>query len=228
MNQVLKIMSWLAFLTLPILGLEPLISTKGSLVYDNLFQKEGKLNPKVWRAVQDTNWGVESGVVIGRPTTEKQREAITAKQKADGNPKAGRSHLGEYARLNWHGTPNHTIIEMKFKMPGGIDRNNAYHRVIELGVHNARIQFEVDKTTLFANHNKEVLDQKEWVMPDGEWCVALFEIKEKDFCIQIENGPTFKGQSESFLTKPRRGKINLFGKKEGEVHIASLKIWEAL
>lgn len=208
-------------------ALEPLITKKGQEVYHRDFEDNLPLNKKKWLSIQNSNWSVESGVAVGKPTTPAQRSIITQKQKDAGNPKAGRSHLGEYARLNFQKTPNHTIIEMKFKMPGGIDRTNAYHRVIELGIHNARIQFEVDKTTMFANHNEEVLDQKDWILPENEWSVIMFEIKDKNFCIQIENGPTLRGYSESFLTKPRRGKMNLFGKKEGEVHIDYLKVWEA-
>ena len=215
-------------LTLNAAALEPQISKKkGVPVYSRDFEDGKPLSEDKWKGVQQARWTVEKGNAVGRPSSEDARKKIIAEQKAAGNKKAGRSHMGEYPRLNFWGTPNHTILEMKIKFKGGKDINNNYCRLIEFGTHNARIQYKLDETVLFANKNSETLAKDKWILPDDTYCVMMMEIKGKEFCIQIENGPTLKGSSDSFLTKPRRGKLNIVGKKEGEIYIDYIKVWEA-
>ncbi|MCH2204378.1 MAG: hypothetical protein MK132_00685 [Lentisphaerales bacterium] len=116
---------------------------------------------------------------------------------------------------------------MKIKFTGGLDLNNYYCRMIKLGTHNARINFKFDKTIMYANINTETLDEDPWILGKDTYCTFLMEIKEKEFCLQVINGPTLRGTSDSFLTKPRRHKINLVGNKESSVYIDHIKIWEA-
>ena len=217
----------LASLALSSQALEPLIAEKGKLVYERDFEDDKPLDPKKWKPVQKTTWQIENGKVVGRPTSDDVRKKIAEEQKAQGNKKAGRSHNGQYPRLNFYKTPDHTIIEMKVKFTGGQDLNNSYCRMIELGTHNARINFKLDKTIMYANINTETLDEDPWILAKDTFCTFLMEIKGKEFCLQVENGPTLKGSSDSFLTKPRRGKINLVGNKGSTVYIDYIKIWEA-
>ena len=218
----------ITLLTLNTWALEPKITKKkGEAVYSRDFNDNKPLNPDKWKGVQQARWTVENGNAVGRSSSDEARKKITAEQKAAGNKKAGRSHIGEYPRLNFWKTPNHTILEMRIKFKGGKDINNNYCRLIELGTHNARIQYKLDETILFANKNSEVLGKNKWILPDDTYCVMMMEIKGKEFCVQIENGPTLKGSSDSFLTKPRHGKLNIVGKKEGEIYIDYIKVWNA-
>ena len=217
----------ISFFCLHSQAIEPLITKKGKISFDRDFNDNKPLNPKIWKGVQEARWSVVDGVVFGQPSSEESRKKITAAQKAACSKKSGRSHICKYARLKFWKTPNETIIEMKIKFKGGNVSDNAYYRVIELGTHNARIQFRPDKTIMYANKNSETLDEKPWILAEDTYCTLLFEIKGKDFCIQIENGPTLRGSSDTFLTKARHGKLNLFGAKEGNVYIDHLKIWEA-
>ena len=212
-------------------ALEPLHLEKGELVYSRDFEDGAPLDKERWKEIQHSRWKVEEGKAVGRPSSEEARKQIIAEQIAAGKgERAGRSHIGDLARLNIRKIPQDGVImEMKFKMVGGIDRNSRYHRIIEFGIHGARVQFEVERTVLRADHDKLVLKEDPWILPDDEWCTVLAEYREDELVIQIKDGPTLRGKHESWARK-RGGPIvvNLYGKKEGEVHIEHLKFWEGL
>ncbi len=208
------------------IALDPLLLKKGELVYARDFDDGKPLDKNRWQEVQHSRWSVKNGKAVGQPSSNESRKKIIQEQIAAGKgERAGRSHMGDLARLHIKKIPDPAIMEIKFKMVGGNDRDSRYHRVIEFRVHGARIQFAVNKTLMLADHDKLVLKEDPWVLPDDTWCHMLAEIRGDELIFQIEGGPTLRGKHPSYLRdKPML--INLFGKQEGEVHIDYIKFWK--
>lgn len=209
--------------------LKPLLLKKGKVAYSRDFKDGKPLDKERWKEIQHSRWAVEDSKAVGRPSSEESRKKILAAQIAAGKgERAGRSHMGELARLNLNNIPKSVIMDIRFKMVGGVDRNSRYHRVMEFRIHGARVQFEVERTVLRADHDKTVVAEDPWVLPDDEWCHLLAEYREDELVIQIEGGPTLRSKQESWKRPGKPNKLNLYGKKEGEVHIDEITFWEGL
>lgn len=203
--------------------LEPLISMKGELLFEDLFENS---EPKPeWRALHGTRWSVEDGSYLGIPSTKEFQASRD-------------NHTGATPSMTLRAGARECILEMSFMISGGLnaahigfnegstaDTTGHIFRLI-LGT-DAGTALRKDRNSQQKGDKDQILQQSEWNIERDRWYRVMLETQGMEVVAQIEGGPTFLMRNAR-LDVPKAS-LNLKARgKEGSIRYDNVRLWKAL
>lgn len=193
--------------------LQPLLAVPDKVVMQDDFSTTGPFNKQHWGARQGTQWKVENGVLLGRPSTPE----FQAKKK---------DHFGYEPRISAPVTPAQFVAQMSVRFVDGSP--TAITPFIEFGHHVCRLLLKEDGAELLADgESVKLAMSKELRFQPGKWYHLLAEMKGEEFVIQFQDGPVIYARHASFAKEPASGGngVGLAGTKGGTVEIDNVTLW---
>ena len=204
-------------------ALEPLISRKGALLFEDRFDG-GQAKPE-WKALHGTRWEVEDGAYKGIPSTKEFQSSRD-------------NHTGATPSMTLGVPARECILEMSIKLSGKL---NAAHIGFNEGTtaqttgHIFRLIVGVESgTALQRDRNSQkqgdkdqVLDESDWKPKREEWFTVMLETQGDEVVAQIKGGPTLTMKNARLDVPKAWGNLKARG-KEGSLNYDNVRIWEAL
>lgn len=198
--------------------LTPVLAEPGDVFLDDDFESDyviGKGHP-VFKPGQGTTWESKGGLLVGTQSSPEYQ----AKKKAQGN-----GHLGTAPRLQFSGSPKDVIIKYSFKISGG--NFTKLLPIIEAGHHLRRIYFGPEGTEILVDHEKTTIAESDFVLELDKWYHVMVEIKDNEFLVRFQDGPTIYGEDEGVGAEFANYNIGITATNLGTIHIDNMTIREA-
>lgn len=225
MNKVLAVSSCCFLTTIfqSLFGLEPLISTKGVLLFEDRFENAGVKS--AWNALHGTRWSVKDGSFVGIPSTK----AFQASRD---------NHTGATPSMRLYAKARDCILEMSVMISGGLnaahigfdegstaDTSGHIFRLIlgtDLGV-----VLQKDRNSQKEGDKDQILQQTDWNIERDRWYTVMLETRGSEVVAQIEGGPSFLMRNAR-LDVPKVS-VNLKARgKVGAIRYDNVRFWQAL
>ena len=165
---------------------------------------------------QGTTWQAKDGVLVG---TESSPE-YQAKKKEQGN-----GHLGTAPRLQFPNSPKDVILKYSFKVVGG--KGTKLLPMIEAGHHLRRIYFGSEGSRILVDHEKTTVAENDFVLQMDQWYHVMLEIKDDEFLIRFQDGPTLYGEHPGVGAEFANYNIGITATNKGTIYIDNMTIWHA-
>ncbi len=175
-----------------------------------------KKGHRFFKLGQGTTWKAKGGMLVG---TESSPE-YQAKKKAQGN-----GHPGTAPRLQFPNSPKDVILKYSFKIVGG--KKTKLLPIIEAGHHLRRVYFGPDNTKILIEHEKTMIAEDDFVLQLDKWYHVMVEIKDNDFLIGFQDGPTLHGNHKAVGEEFANYDIGITGTNKGTIYIDNMTIWHA-
>ncbi len=191
---------------------KPLIAVPGEAVVHDDFSKAHPLDKEVWQRRQGTRWEIENGVLRGQQSSPE----FQASRK---------DHFGYEPRLSIPVTPAEFVASFSIRFIDG--KETSIVPFIEFGHHICRVRFSKEGASLLAEKESLKLDEaSDFVWESGKQYRMTAEMKDAQFVLQIEDGPTLFAEHPSFAQPPSSGGagFGVAGPKGGFVEIDDLVI----
>ncbi len=215
---------WLATTTLTnASGLEPLISSKGELLFEDRFESESARLQ--WKALHGTRWRVEDGAFIGIPATKAYQDSRE-------------HHTGSTPSMTLHVPARECILQMSVRISGGLhaahigfnegttaDTSGHIFRLI-LGVESGT-ELRKDRDSQVQGDTDTVLDRSDWVIKRDRWYQVMLETRGSEVAAQIEGGPILLMRNARLDVPKAWANLKTRG-QEGSIQYDNVRIWEAL
>lgn len=205
------------------LCLEPLISTKGELLFEDRF--EGDEAKPEWRSLHGTRWSIDKGSYQGIPSTK----AFQASRD---------NHTGSTPSMTLHVPARECILEMSVMISGDLnaahigfnegttaDTTGHIFRLI-LGV-DTGVALQKDRNSQLKEDKDQILAQAGWNIKRDQWYTVMLETRGSEAVAQIEGGPTLIVRNPRLDVPKAWGNFKARG-KEGSIHYDNVRLWEAL
>ncbi len=205
------------------LALEPLISRKGALLFEDRFEVQ-EPRPE-WKALHGTRWQVEGGVYKGVPSTKEFQASRD-------------NHTGATPSMTLVVPARECILEMSIKISGKL---NAAHigfnegttaettghifRMIVGTVSGTALQ--KDRNSQLKGDKDQILDLSDWKPKRDEWFTVMLETQGDEVVAQIKDGPTLVMKNARLDVPKAWGNLKARG-KEGSLGYDNVRLWEAL
>ncbi|MGB7328964.1 MAG: hypothetical protein WBD31_29055 [Rubripirellula sp.] len=198
--------------------LQPILAKPGKAVLDMDFETDFVVDKthKVFVCGQGTTWKAKQGVLVG---TESSPE-YQAKKKAQGN-----GHLGTAPRLQIRDSPRDVILKYSFKIVGG--KGTKLLPMIEAGHHLRRIYFGSDGSQILVDHEKKTIAESDFVLQQDQWYHVMIEIKEDEFLVRFQDGPTIYANDPGVGAEFANYAIGITATDKGTIYIDNLAMWNA-
>ncbi|WP_146516301.1 hypothetical protein [Rubripirellula amarantea] len=198
--------------------LTPIMVQPGDIHLSMNFDKDFvvKRGHKFFAAGQGTNWEAKDGVLVGTQSTPEYQ----AKKKA-----SGKGHLGTAPRLQFPNTPKDVIVKYSFKIVGG--NKTKLLPMIEAGHHLRRIYFGAKGSTLLVDHEKTSIAESDFVLQPNQWYHVMLEIKDNDFLVRFQDGPTIYGNHPGVGADFADYNLGITATNKGTMYIDNMTIWHA-
>jgi hypothetical protein len=182
------------------------------------FEEAFALKPKhkFLKAGQGTTWQTIEGVLVGTQSSP----AYQAKKKAAGN-----GHLGTAPRLQLPGTPKDVIVKLSLKIVGG--KGTKLLPMIEAGHHLRRVYFGSQGSQILVDHEKTVVAENDFVLKTGRWYHIMLEIKDDEFLVRLQDGPTLYGKGSGIGAGFDNYDLGIAANDKGTISIDNLTVWQA-
>lgn len=165
---------------------------------------------------QGTTWQAKEGMLVG---TESSPE-YQAKKKAQGN-----GHLGTAPRLQFPNSPKDVILKYSFKIVGG--KGTKLLPIIEAGHHLRRIYFGSEGSSILVDHEKTTIAESDFVLKTDKWYHVMLEIKDNEFLVRFQDGPTIYGNHPGVGAEFANYNIGITATDQGAIFIDNMTIWHA-
>ncbi len=198
--------------------LTPVLAEPGEVFLADDFEKEyvvEKGHP-IFKLGQGTTWESKGGLLLGTQSSPEYQ----AKKKAQGN-----GHLGTAPRLQFSGSPKDVIIKYSFKISGGKFTNLL--PIIEAGHHLRRIYFGPEGSKILVDHEKTTIAESDFVLELDQWYHVMVEIKDNEFLVRFQDGPTIYGEDEGVGAEFANYNIGITATNLGTIQIDNMTIWKA-
>ena len=174
MNKVLAVSSCCFLTTIfqSLFGLEPLISTKGELLFEDRFDNADVKS--AWNALHGTRWSVQDGSFVGIPSTK----AFQASRD---------NHTGATPSMRLYAKARDCILEMSVMISGGLnaahigfdegstaDTSGHIFRLI-LGT-DSGVVLQKDRNSQKEGDKDQILQQADWNIERDRWNLSLIHI----------------------------------------------------
>lgn len=196
----------------------PVLAETGEVFLEEDFEKDyvvEKGHP-IFRLGQGTTWESKGGLLVGTQSSPEYQ----AKKKAQGN-----GHLGTAPRLQFFGSPKDVIIKYSFKISGGKFTNLL--PIIEAGHHLRRIYFGEEGSKILVDHEKTTIAESDFVLKLDQWYHVMVEIKDNEFLVRFQDGPTICGEDEGVGAEFANYNIGITATNLGTIEIDNMTIWKA-
>lgn len=170
-----------------------------------------KKGDKYFLLGQGTTWEAKDGMLVG---TESSPE-YQAKKKAQGN-----GHLGTAPRLQAANSPKDVIIKYSFKIVGG--KTTALLPMIEAGHHLRRVYLGAEGSKILAEHERTTVAESDFVLKTDTWHHIMIEIKDDEFLVRFQDGPTLYGKHKGVGAKFENYNIGITATDRGVMHIDNM------
>ena len=204
-------------------GLEPLISRKGELLFEDRF--EGSRDKPEWQALHGTRWIIEKGAFRGIPSTKKFQASRE-------------HHTGATPSMTLKVPARDCILEMSVKISGGL---KAAHIGFNEGTtkettgHIFRlilsaedgVALQKDRNSQIEGDKDQILDRADWNIERDRWYRVMLETRADEALAQIEGGPTLIMRHARLDVPKAWGNLKSRG-KEGSIEYDNVRLWEAL
>lgn len=198
--------------------LAPILAEVGEVFLENDFNEDFvvKKGHPIFKLGQGTTWESKEGMLVGTQSTPEYQ----AKKKEQGN-----GHLGTAPRLQFGGSPKDVIIKYSFKISGG--EFTKLLPIIEAGHHLRRIYFGPEGTKILVDHEKTTIAESEFVLELDKWYHVMVEIKDDEFLVRFQDGPTIYGEDKGVGAEFANYNIGITATNLGTMHIDNMTIWNA-
>ncbi|MFT5127898.1 MAG: hypothetical protein ACI8W8_001506 [Rhodothermales bacterium] len=165
---------------------------------------------------QGTQWQAKDGLLVGTQSTPEYQ----AMKKKKGN-----GHLGTAPRLQFPNSPKDVIISYSFKIVDG--KFTKLLPMIEAGHHLRRIYFGEAGSKILVEHEKTTIAEDPFVLKLDTWYHVMLEIKNDDFLVRFQDGPTVYGQHKGVGAEFANYNIGITATNKGSMYIDNMSIWHA-
>ena len=196
----------------------PILAKPGKVHLEMDFDKDFvvKEGHEFFTLGQGTAWEAKDGMLVG---TESSPE-YQAKKKAEGN-----GHLGTAARLQFPNSPKDLILKYSFKIVGG--KKTKLLPIIEFGHHLRRVYFGPEGSKILVDHETTTIAESDFVLQPEEWYHLMLEIKNDEFLIRFQDGPTLYGKDPGVGAEFANYNIGVTATDKGIIYIDNMTIWYA-
>lgn len=196
--------------------LQPIMVQLGEPVLMTDFETAtDKLDRSTFQQRQATRWKISDGVLNGLPSTSENQ----AKKS---------HHRGLEARLSLPVTPAECAARFSIRFLEG--EETTIVPFVEFGHHIIRLRFsQSDGVSLLADYESlKVAEDRDYLYSPGEWIHLFAELKENQFVIQIQDGPTLFAEHPVISQPAPSGGtgLGIAGTRSGSVEVDNLTIWE--
>ena len=223
MKKTITLLLTLITITTNAYALEPLISKKGQLLFEDQFDVP-EMRPE-WRVLHGTRWKVIDGTLFGIPSTKEFQASRD-------------SHAGTTPSMLLDVVARDIILEMSIKISGEL---NSAHLGYNEGPtqttsgHVFRLIVDVeegaalqrDKHSQVEGDHDQILDKSDWKAKRDEWVTVLIETQGDEVVAQIVDGPTLRMRDSRLNVPKRSGNLKARG-GEGSITYDNVRVWEAL
>ena len=204
-------------------ALEPLISAKGELLFEDQFDNSEMRSE--WRILHGTRWKIVDGTLFGIPST---KEFQASRE----------SHAGTTPSMLLDVVARDLILEMSVKISGELDSAHLGYNegptqttsghVFRLIVDVERgTALQRDKHSQIEDDENQVLDYSDWKPQRDEWITVLIETQGEEVVAQVMGGPTLRMRDARLNVPKRSGNLKARG-GEGAITYDNVRVWEAL
>tara|TARA_R110000850_G_scaffold27067_5_gene76804 strand:+ start:3090 stop:3830 length:741 start_codon:yes stop_codon:yes gene_type:complete len=196
----------------------PVLAETGDVFLENDFSKDfvvEKGHP-IFRLGQGTTWESKGGLLVGTQSSP-EYQALKTEQ--------GNGHLGTAPRLQFDGSPKDVIIKYSFKISGGKFTNLL--PIIEAGHHLRRVYFGPEGTKILVDHETKVIAESDFVLELERWYHVMVEIKDNEFLLRLQDGPTIYGEDKGVGAEFANYNIGITATNLGTILIDNMTIWNA-
>ncbi len=221
-ETTLCLLIWATF-TAKLFSLEPLISSKGTLLFEDTFDS-GEAKPE-WKALHGTRWKVEGGAYKGIPSTKEFQASRD-------------NHTGATPSMTLHVPARECILEMSVKISGklnaahvgfneGTTANTTGHifRVI-LGTETGTA-LQKDRNSQKEGDRDQIIETSDWKPKRDQWFTVMLETQGDEVVVQVDGGPTLVAKNPRLDVPKAWGNFKARG-KEGSLQYDNVRLWEAL
>ena len=198
--------------------LKPVLATPGKVHLQMDFARDFtvKKGHGFFVCGQGTTWVANDGMLVGTQSSPEYQ----AKKKQQGN-----GHLGTAPRLQFPNSPKDIILKYSFKIVGG--KKTKLLPIIEAGHHLRRIYFGSAGSQILVDHEKTTVDENDFILQTDMWYYVMLEIKDNEFLIRFQNGPTLYGSHPGVGAEFANYNIGITATGKGTIYIDNMTIWHA-
>ncbi len=198
--------------------LTPVMVEPGDVFLENDFEEAFKVEKShpIFRLGQGTNWEAKDGFLVGTQSSPDYQ----AKKKAAGN-----GHLGTAPRLQFAGSPKDVILKYSFKISGG--KFTKLLPMVEAGHHLRRVYFGPEGSQILVDHEQTTVTESDFVLELETWYHLMIEIKDNEFLVRFQDGPTLYGNDPGVGADFANYNIGITATDQGTMFIDNMTIWEA-
>lgn len=198
--------------------LEPVLAKPGKVHLKMDFNQDFVVEKghKFFKLGQGTRWQAKDGMLVGTQSSPEYQ----AKKK-----KEGKGHLGTAPRLQFPDTPKDVILKYSFKIVGG--KSTKLLPMIESGHHLRRIYFGAEGSRVLVEHEKTAIAENKFVLQTDKWYHVMLEIKDNDFLVRFQDGPTLYGNHKGVGADFQNYNIGITATDKGTMQIDNMTIWHA-
>ena len=198
--------------------LTPILADAGEVFLEDNFESDyvvEKGHP-IFKRGQGTTWESKGGLLVGTQSSPEYQ----AKKKKEGN-----GHLGTAPRLQFSGSPKDIIIKYSFQISGG--KFTKLLPIIEAGHHLRRVYFGPEGSRILVDHEKTTIAESDFVLELDKWHHVMVEIKDNEFLVRFQDGPTLYGEDKGVGAEFANYNIGITATHFGTIEIDNMTIWEA-
>lgn len=198
--------------------LTPVLAKPGKVHLQMDFEKDfvvGK-DHKFFKVGQGTRWQAKNGMLVGNESSPEYQ----AKKK-----KTGKGHLGTAPRLQFPNSPKDVILKYSFKITGG--EKTKLLPMIESGHHLRRVYFGQQGAKILVEHEETTIAENDFVLKTDTWYHVMLEIKDNEFLVRFQDGPTLYGNHVGVGAEFANYNIGITATNKGIMHIDNMTIWHA-
>lgn len=225
LKRYLSILFIVSFVTLgqSASALEPLISRKGPLLFEDRFG--GTEAKPEWKALHGTRWQVKDGAYKGIPSTKEFQASRD-------------NHTGATPSMTLQVGARETVLEMSFKLSGGLKQahigwnegptstTTGHIFRLLLGTESG-VSLQKDRNSQKEGDKDQIMVTADWNLEPGRWYTVMLETQGEEVVAQVAGGPTII-MKQSRLDVPKAwGNFKARG-REGNIEYDDVRVWEAL
>ena len=204
-------------------ALEPLISRKGNLLFEDRFDSsEAKAE---WNALHGTRWSVEEGAFVGLPSTKEFQASRD-------------HHTGATPSMKLEAGAREVILEMSVRISGGLrsahvgfnegptstTTGHIFRLILDTS---SGVALQRDRNSQVEGDKDRIMTRSDWKPQRDEWITVMLETQGDEVMAQVKGGPTLIMKNARLDVTKTSANLKARG-QEGSIAYDDVRIWEAL
>lgn len=206
-----------------VFALEPLISRKGALLFEDRF--DGAQAKPEWKALHGTRWQVEGGAYKGIPST------VEFQSSRD-------NHTGATPSMTLQVGARETILEMSFRLSGDLKQahigwnegptstTTGHIFRLLLGTESG-VSLQKDRNSQIEGDKDQITVTSDWKLESDRWYTVMLETQGEEVVAQVAGGPTLIMKHARLDVPKAWGNFKARGQK-GNIEYDDVQVWESL